>query len=173
MTISSPVEASPPQCDAGNRASRLKRVLFVLELDPAGEIRLDRGTNPDLGRSFHERSGLFLPVFSGPLDPESAARYAKEGLAVESLDLRQFRIGTLRRLLHLVRSHEIEVVHWNFYHPLFNGYLWWVSVLSPRVEHFYTDHISRPRDEPATRRGGDSSGCSKGPCTRGIVRCSA
>ena len=83
-------------------------------------------------------------------------------MAVESLDLRQFRIGTLRRLLHLVRSHEIEVVHWNFYHPLFNGYLWWVSVLSPRVQHFYTDHISRPRDEPATRRGGRLKSLLKG-----------
>ncbi len=162
MTISSPVERSRPQRAAGDQENRLKKVLFVLGLDPAGKFGSIEEQVFTLSRAFHERSGLFLPVFLRPLDPESAARYAKEGLAVESLDLRRFRIGTLRRLLHLVRSHEIEVVHWNFYHPLFNGYLWWVSVLSPRVQHFYTDHISRPRDEPATRRGGRLKSLLKG-----------
>ena len=167
MTISPPVEAPPRQCVRGNRENGLKRVLFVLALDPAGKFGSMEEQVLTLSRAFHERSGLFLPVFLRPLDPESAARYAKEGLAVESLDLRRFRIGTLRRLLHLVRSHEIEVVHWNFYHPLFNGYLWWVSVLSPRVQHFYTDHISRPRDEPATRRGGRLKSLLKGAlCSR-------
>ena len=154
MTISSPVERSRPQCVRGKPGESAQEGALRSRARSGGQIRLDRGTSSDAQPSFPRTERLVLARFFAPLDPESAARYAKEGLAVESLDLRQFRIGTLRRLLHLVRSHEIEVVHWNFYHPLFNGYLWWVSVLSPRVQHFYTDHISRPRDEPATRRWG-------------------
>ena len=63
MTISSPVERSRPQCDAGDQESRLKRVLFVLGLDPAGKFGSIEEQVFTLSRAFHERSGLFLPVF--------------------------------------------------------------------------------------------------------------
>jgi len=97
-----------------------------------------------LARSFRERGSLFLPVFLRPLDSESASQYAQEGVGAEALDLSSFRLGMLRNLLRLIRQHRIEIVHWNFYHPVFNGYLWALKVLKPGVEHYFTDHISRP-----------------------------
>jgi glycosyltransferase involved in cell wall biosynthesis len=57
--------------------------------------------------------------------------------------LRRFRLSVLRRLLRLIRTHRIEVVHWNFYPPLTNGYLWSLTCLTPRVRHYLTDHNSR------------------------------
>jgi len=129
-------------------------VLLVLRLDPAGKFGSIEEQVLTLARSFRERGSLFLPVFLRPLDPESANQYAREGLGAEALDLALFRPGTLLRLLALIRRHRIEVVHWNFYHPLFNGYLWALTVLRPGVEHYFTDHISRP----ATGSGPDGRG---------------
>jgi glycosyltransferase involved in cell wall biosynthesis len=45
--------------------------------------------------------------------------------------------------LRLVIRHRIEVVHWNFCPPLRNGYIWWLTLLAPRVWHYFTDHNSR------------------------------
>jgi len=127
-----------------SRPGRLKRVLFVLSLDPAGKFGAIEEQTLILARSFRDRGSLFLPVFLRPLDSESADLYAREGLGVESLDLSHFRLGVLRRLLGLISQHRIEIVHWNFYHPFLNGYLWALLVLKPRVENYFTDHISRP-----------------------------
>ncbi len=138
---------SPPQAGAG----RLRRVLFVLSLDPAGKFGSLEEQTFTLARSFRDRGSLFLPVYLRPLDAESASQYAREGLEAEGLDLVSFRLGTLRRLLALIRRHRIEIVHWNFYHPLFNAYLWALSALKPGIEHYFTDHISRPG--PGGRRG--------------------
>jgi glycosyltransferase involved in cell wall biosynthesis len=148
-----------PQAGSG----RLKRVLFVLALDPIGKFGSLEEQTLTLARAFRERRGLFLPVFLYPLDPESATQYASEGLLVEALDLRQFRFATLRRLLHLVRQNRIEVVHWNFYEPLANGYLWALSVLMPRIEHYFTDHISRPAWDPGRDGRGDLTWILKWP----------
>jgi L-malate glycosyltransferase len=124
-------------------SGRLKRVLFVLSLDPAGKFGSIEEQVLTLARSFRERGALFLPVYLRRLDSESALQYAQEGLDVEALDLVRFRLGTLKILLGLIRRRRIEVVHWNFYHPLFNGYLWALAGLTPRTEHYFTDHISR------------------------------
>jgi len=127
-------------------------VLYILELNPVGQFPSLAEQAMVLAREFRDRGSLFLPVYLGPLDPEIANRHANEGVRVEELDLRTFRWSTLRRLLQLVRENRIEVVHWNFYHPLVNGYLWALTVLAPRVEHFYTDHISRPAGDTAKGR---------------------
>ena len=121
---------------------RLKRVLFVLELDTAGKYSSLAEEALSLAREFRKRDSLFLPAFLRPLEGEAAIHYEREGLPVESLDLRQFRLDTLSRLLKVVRVNRIEVIHWNFYYPL-NSYLWFVSLLAPWVEHYYTDHNSR------------------------------
>jgi glycosyltransferase involved in cell wall biosynthesis len=134
---------------------RLKRVLFTLNLDPAGKFGSIEEQVLTLARSFRERGGLFLPVYLRPLDPESTSQYAREGLAIAALDLARFRPGSLCRLLALVRQHRIEIVHWNFYHPLFNPYLWALTILMPGVDHYFTDHISRPGTAPVVGgRGG-------------------
>ena len=51
-------------------------------------------------------------------------------------------LATLARLLRLVARHDIEVVDWNFFPPLTNGYVWALSVLAPRLKHYFTDHNS-------------------------------
>ncbi len=107
------------------------------------------GTSFGARAEFRERGSLFLPVYLGPLDPQFVNRHAGAGVAVEELNLKKFQLASLRRLLQLVRKNRIEVIHWNFYNPLVNGYLWALTVLTPRVEHFYTDHISRPAGAPA------------------------
>jgi glycosyltransferase involved in cell wall biosynthesis len=119
-------------------------VLYVLDLNPAGKFPSLAEQALALAREFRDRGSFFLPVYLGPLDPEFEKRHADVGARVEGLDLGTFRLAALRRLLRLVRENRIEVVHWNFYNPLINGYLWALTVLAPRVEHFYTDHISRP-----------------------------
>jgi len=135
-----------PRSDPQRRAeaSPLKRVLFVLNLDPAGKLGSIEEQALTLARSFRERGSLFVPVFLRPLDSESAEQYSRAGLEVEALDLEQFHIATLRRLIQVIRQHRIEIVHWNFHHPVFNAYLWALTVLKPGVEHYFTDHISRP-----------------------------
>jgi hypothetical protein len=141
---------TPPWSEAG----RLKRVLFVLRLDPAGKFGSLEEEALTLARSFRERGSLFLPMYLRPLDSVSVDQYAREGLEVEAMDLARFDLRALRRLFGLIERHRIEVVHWTFYHPLFNGYLWALAVLKPRVEHYFTDHISRPAEALAANRRG-------------------
>jgi len=142
----------PPRWHPPRRAEagRLKRVLYVLALNPDGKFPSLVEQGLVLAREFRDRGSLFLPVYLPPLDPDFANTHLREGVGVEALDLRQFRIGTLLHLVGLIRRHQIEVVHWNFYHPLFNGYLWALSVLRPGIEHYFTDHVSRPATGPGT-----------------------
>jgi L-malate glycosyltransferase len=151
----------PPRSDRPRLAEpgRLKRVLFVLNLDPAGKFGSVEEQALTLARSFRERGSLFLPVFLRPLDSGSVEQYSRAGLEVEALDLGQFRLGTLRNLARLIRQHRIEIVHWNFYHPVFNGYLWALAVLSPGVEHYLTDHNSRPAAGAGPARRGRLKAC--------------
>jgi glycosyltransferase involved in cell wall biosynthesis len=95
--------------------------------------------------SFGSGAACFLPAFLRPLEGEAAIQYEKEGLPVESLNLRQIRFDTLSRLLKIVRLNRIEIIHWNFYYP-FNNYLWFLSLLAPWVKHYYTDHNSRQKE---------------------------
>jgi glycosyltransferase involved in cell wall biosynthesis len=105
-----------------------------------------------LARAFRDEGGRFVPVYSAPLDPESAARYRDDGLFVEGLDLLKFRGEGLRRLMDLVRTHQAEVVHWNFLSPLTNPYLWALTLRAPRVRHYYTDHNSRYEEGHGDRK---------------------
>ncbi len=153
--MSTDLTVKPVRSESERRteAGRLKRVLFVLRLDPAGKFGSIEEQTLFIARSFRERGSLFLPVYLRPLDSESASQYVREGLPVEALDLSRFRFRALWRLVQLVRKNRIDVVHWSFYHPLFNAYLWALTALTPWVEHYFTDHISRPaaRGEPSGR----------------------
>ena len=122
----------------------LKRVLYVIDLGPLAKFGSLEEVTFILARAFRERGGLLVPVFRHPLAPEVAAMYADAGVPVEVLDLSRLTPGTLWRLARLIRRHRIEVVHWNLYHPL-NPYLWGLTLLTPGVRHWMTDHISRPR----------------------------
>ena len=122
---------------------RLKRVLYLMNWDPSQ--KLDSGTEQALAtaRAFQSRGGLFLLAFVRPMKDQDVARCRSAGLICEPLDLKQFSWATLATLLSLIKRHDIEVVHWNLYHPL-NPYLWFLTALKPHLLHFLTDHNSRP-----------------------------
>jgi glycosyltransferase involved in cell wall biosynthesis len=128
----------------------LRRVLCALRLDPSRKFGSLEEQVFLMARLFQERGGLFLPVFPAPPEPTGRALYQGAGLEYVALDLDRFRLGTLNGLLRLVARRGIEVVHWNFFPPLTNGYVWAMSALAPRVKHFLTDHNSRP---PGARAG--------------------
>ena len=122
---------------------RLRRVLFAAHLDPSRKFGSLEEQAFLLASAFRERGGLFLPVFLAPPEAVGAARYREAGLEVAALRLDRFRPGALARLLRLVVRHDIEVVDWNFFPPLTNGYVWALQALAPRLKHYFTDHNSR------------------------------
>jgi glycosyltransferase involved in cell wall biosynthesis len=126
-----------------DRSTRLRRVLCALALDASRKFGSLEEQMLVLARAFQCQGSIFLPVYMRPLTPDGSAAYDAAGLSVTTLDLLRFRFPTLRKLLALVRTYRIEVVHWHFYHPL-NWYVWWLSALAPGVRHYLTDHRSRP-----------------------------
>ncbi len=140
--------------DAPARAAepgRLRRVLFAAHLDPSRKFGSLEEQAFLLASAFRERGGLFLPVFLAPPEAVGAARYGRAGLEVAALGLDRFRPGALARLLRLIARHDIEVVDWNFFPPLTNGYFWALRALAPRVRHYFTDHNSRAADAASKR----------------------
>ncbi len=122
---------------------RLQRVLYAIALDPSRKFGSMEEQIYLLAQAFHEHGSLFVPLFSATPDPGTQRRYHDAGLETAFLDLAQFRPAALERLVDLVRRLRIEVVHWNFFSPYVNPYLWSLSVLTPQVRHFFTDHNSR------------------------------
>jgi glycosyltransferase involved in cell wall biosynthesis len=147
------------QKDHGVRSAsgRLRRVLFVYELEPRKFGSLEEQI-AILGAAFQAESGLLLPVFTAPPAKDVGAHYAAAGIQTASVDMRRFHLATLVRLLRLITRHQIEVVHWNLCEPLTNGYVWALSVLKPSVQHYFTDHISR------------DAACRVGPGRAGMLK---
>jgi glycosyltransferase involved in cell wall biosynthesis len=145
---------------------RLKRVLFAMDLNPGEKFPTIAEHALTLARAFRDEGSLFLPLYVPPLSEALVSRHAEDGIRVESLDLRSYRTATLRRLLGLIRDGRIEVVHWNFYHPLLNSYVWLLTALAPRVEHYFTDHISRLADVASGGAGAAWKGRLKRPLLR-------
>jgi glycosyltransferase involved in cell wall biosynthesis len=127
---------------------RLRRVLFACELEPRKFGSLEEQA-AILGAAVQARGGQFLPVFMSPPALDVREQYAATGVEIASLDMRRFRLATLFRLVRLIVRERIEVVHWNFYAPLTNRYVWALTVLTPWVRHLFTDHNSR--DAEASR----------------------
>ncbi len=122
--------------------SRLRRVLFALNLDSARKFGSLEEQILLLAQAFQRGSKQFIPVFCSGAEA-ATSEFLEAGVAIEHLDLREFTPGRLFRLAGLIRRHRAEVVHWNFYEPLKNPYLWPLSLLAPGVSHYFTDHISR------------------------------
>ncbi|HZY84655.1 MAG TPA: glycosyltransferase [Gemmataceae bacterium] len=144
--------AAPDRGRPDAPAAPPRRVLFALDLEPGRKFGSMEEQALLLARACRDAGGLCLPLFNGPAGGARPPEFAAAGLPAEALDLRRFRPGTLLRLLRLVRRQRIDVVHWNFYPALQNAYLWGLTLLAPRVQHYFTDHISRPG--PAGRAPG-------------------
>lgn len=121
---------------------RLSRVLYAIGLNPS----LKYGSLEEqiffLARAFQKQGGLFLPLFQSPPGPEALAMYQAAGLKVEWLNLDAFDFSTARRLMRLIRQHQIELLHWNLYRPV-NLYICSLALLLPGLRHYLTDHVTR------------------------------
>jgi len=141
--------------DSAGDTCRLKRVLYLINLDPSLKFGSMEEQILFIAKAFRARGSLFFPLFIRSMREKEKGEYQSAGLVGGHLDLTRFSLASLRGLLSLITRHEIEVVHWNFYHPL-NAYVWLLTILKPQVAHFLTDHNSRtsfgyPRITPMIR----------------------
>jgi glycosyltransferase involved in cell wall biosynthesis len=120
----------------------LMRVLCPVYLGPQRKFGSIEEQIFTIARGVKDLGGFFLPLFRHPPGPEAAAAYRAAGLHVEHLDLSDFSFTILSRLIRLVYRRRIQVIHWNFYAP-FNWYYFALTMLSPGVKHYLTDHNSR------------------------------
>ena len=124
-------------------ASGLPRVLYTVAMDPSQKFGSIEEQMVFLTRIFQGNDSLFLPLFICPKPPLQPTPLEQAGVSIACLDMGEFRWKVLLQLLALIRRHKIELVHWNFSEPLRNSYLWWLTLLRPRIKHYYSDHISR------------------------------
>jgi glycosyltransferase involved in cell wall biosynthesis len=123
--------------------SALRRVLYAISLDPSRKFGSLEEQILMLAVAFRQHGGLLLPLFSRRPGSERAIGFREAGVEVAFLDLERFSLRTLGRLLGLVSRHEIEIAHWGMLPTLYNPYVWALTLLRPRVRHFFTDHSSR------------------------------
>ena len=124
-------------------ASELRRVLYAISLDPSKKFGSLEEQILTLAVASRQRGGLLLPLFSTRPGSERAIGFREAGVEVAFLELERFGLLTLGRLLRLVSHHEIEIAHWGMLPTLYNPYVWALTLLRPRVRHFFTDHSSR------------------------------
>ena len=105
-----------------------------------------------LAERFREEGGRFLPLFVCDASAD-AAQFRECGVDVRCLDLRRFSWGALLALRRLVRAERVDLIHWNFTQPLTNPYVWALTVLTPGVRHWFTDHNAHLHPLPPRPRG--------------------
>lgn len=144
-------------------SNRLRRVLFVVNLDPTKFGSLEEQIYL-LAHTFKKHQSLFVPVFVRRMKEKDESAYQNAGLPVAHLDLNLFSVSTFLKLMRLINCHKIEIVHWNLYNPM-NMYVGLLRIARPHVMHFMTDHISR------TSSGANSSHSVKWWIKRILFRC--
>lgn len=120
----------------------LPRVLYVTGHNPSVKFGSGEEQSALLGRGFEQAGGLFLPVFSAP-DADSLAMFQARGVRAACIDFDRFTLDRLRKLIRLVDENEIDIVHWSYFHPTRNPWMWALTIARPRLRHWYTDHVSR------------------------------
>lgn len=130
---------APP---ANRQQCRLPRVAFAIKLDPGQKFGSMEEQIVLFAERFHAEGSLFAPVFMCGAGAD-ASQFRSRGIDAVCLDLTRFSWRPLLALRRFIRSRKIDVLHWNFTEPLSNAYLWWLSLLTPRVHHWFTDHSSR------------------------------
>jgi len=118
------------------------RVLYLTDLRPADKFGSLEEQIFVLAKAVKNNGGTLIPVFGAQVGNETAKQYEAAGLTTYALDLHDFSLTSLRRLLSFVRNHRIELIHWNFYNPI-NPYILALSATYPYIKHYLTDHNSR------------------------------
>ena len=124
-------------------AKSLPRVLYAVVLDPTQKFGSLEEQIICLAREFQLQGSHFCPLFICPEGTNGYTAFQAAGIEAEYLDLRTFRWSQLARLSRIISRRGITLVHWNFTEMLRNSYVWWLTLLRPKVRHCYTDHISR------------------------------
>lgn len=124
-------------------SSPSKRVLLAVNLNPSQKFGSLEEQIFLLSVAIAQRGGLLVPVFAQEMDEAHLSRYREAGLTVGALDLGTFRAQSFIRLLRMIDSYRIQVVHWNLYPPA-NLYVLLLRLLRPAIQHVLTDHNSRP-----------------------------
>jgi glycosyltransferase involved in cell wall biosynthesis len=138
------VTAPQAAIDRAPRPGPLPRVLYAIAMDGSQKFGSLEEQIYFLAQAFRAEGSLLLPLFLNPAGANGPgmAVFDAAGLPTASLNLWGFRWKRLWQLNELIGRHRIQLVHWNFYPPV-NGYLWMLSALRPRVQHYFTDHNSR------------------------------
>jgi glycosyltransferase involved in cell wall biosynthesis len=131
---------------------RLPRVLSCLALNPERKFGSMEEQLVLLAQRFRDEGSCFLPLFVVESDID-LSQFHQRGVDACVLDLRRFRWRTFFDLRRIVRNHQIDLAQWNFMPPLCNSYLWALSLASPLVRHWFTDHNSRPSTPPLPPAG--------------------
>jgi glycosyltransferase involved in cell wall biosynthesis len=148
----------------------LPRVLYAIAMDGSQKFGSLEEQIFFLAQAFRDEGSLLLPLF---VEPSGACHaharpvgrqglsaadgagmgmahhqggtqvFEAVGLPTASMTLWDFRWKKLIQLYRLIARHQIQLVHWNFYPPVFNSYVWGLSALRPGVKHYFTDHNSR------------------------------
>ncbi len=135
----------------GNNHS-LPRVLYAAALNPSIKFGSLEEQALELALAFRDSGGLFLPLFESPPTGDTAAAFLEAGVEADGLDLHDFSWSRLSQLLALIRKHRIDLVHWNFYHPM-NPYVAGLSLRAPHLRHVLTDHNSRIALDDSAKTG--------------------
>ena len=123
-------------------AGKLPRVLYATDLDPSRQFgSMEEGLFL-LASAFSSEGGTLVSLFAKDFDDEGRRRYTDAGLASEHLDLNTFSFSKLSALIAIIKRHNIQWIHWHFFPPIRNKYVWFLSFLLPRVRHILTEHTS-------------------------------
>src|SRR6516165_1887335 len=124
------------------------RVLFITQLDPSHKFGSLEECILALATRSKARGGLLVAVFSGPVIGTLRAQLTASDVPFEEfLDLRSWKWGLAKRLLHLIDSHSMDLVDFSFYAPL-NPYVTFLRIMRPRVRLVYTEHRSALPEAP-------------------------
>lgn len=143
--------SQPARASAGpleRKRGRLRRVIYAAMLDPGQKFGSMEEQMLVLAKEFAREGGLLYPLFLCPDGPGKTRIFDDAGLSATCLDMSRFRLAALKKLVRLIRANGIEAIHWNFTEPISNAYLWWLTMLTPRVKHFFTEHTSRLSSRP-------------------------
>ena len=134
------------------RRGPLPHVLNVLVLDPAQKFGSLEEQVCVLAQQFRAEGSLFLPLLRAPrTEQDRPIGGTRSGCPVPGPD--PFPLVATLGVGGLLKRHRIRVIHWNFTQPLTNKYVWALTLLTPWVQHYFTDHNSRYLPAPGPVRG--------------------
>jgi glycosyltransferase involved in cell wall biosynthesis len=121
----------------------LPRVLYAIVLKPGEKFSSGEEQMALLASAFEAHGSHFHPLFITDPATSSTIEFDQRGIPATCLGLMPFNLRGLRDLVRVIDEHRIDIIHWNFTNYIFNAYVWGLSIVRPRLRHWYTDHASK------------------------------